>query len=56
MRELRAGLFDRIQRLPLKFFDSNRQGDLMSRLTNDMDAISRVLTDNAAQLFRNNFV
>ena len=51
MRELRAALFERLQGLPLNFFDTRSQGDLMSRLTNDMDAISRVLTDNAAQLF-----
>jgi len=51
MRNLRAALFGRLQSLPLSFFDTRRQGELMSRLTNDMDAISRVLTDNAAQLF-----
>ena len=51
MRNLRGELFGHLQTLPLSFFDSRRQGELMSRLTNDMDAISRVLTDNAAQLF-----
>lgn len=51
MRNLRGDLFDHIQTLSLSFFDSRRQGELMSRLTNDMDAISRVLTYNAAQLF-----
>ncbi len=51
MRNLRAALFERLQNLPLSFFDTRQQGELMSRLTNDMDAISRVLTDNAAQLF-----
>ncbi|MGD9611118.1 MAG: ABC transporter ATP-binding protein [Desulfovibrionaceae bacterium] len=51
MRTLRAELFAHIQTLPLRFFDTGNQGDLMSRLTNDMDAISQVLTNNAAQLF-----
>jgi ATP-binding cassette subfamily B multidrug efflux pump len=51
MRALRADLFNHIQTLSLRFFDSQSQGDLMSRLTNDMDAISQVLTSNAAQLF-----
>ncbi len=51
MRKLRAELFDRLQTFSLRFFDTRQQGDLMSRLTNDMDAISRVLTDNAAQFF-----
>ena len=51
MRTLRADLFGHMQTLSLRFFDSRPQGDLMSRLTNDMDAISRVLTNNVAQLF-----
>ena len=51
MRDLRGELFGHLQGFPLRFFDARRQGELMSRLTNDMDAISRVLTDNAAQLF-----
>ena len=51
MRALRADLFSHIQTLSLRFFDSRSQGDLMSRLTNDMDVISQVLTNNAAQLF-----
>jgi len=51
MRALRADLFSHLQTLSLRFFDSRSPGDLMSRLTNDMDAISQVLTTNAAQLF-----
>jgi len=51
MRNLRGDLFGHMQSLSLRFFDSRTQGDLMSRLTNDMDAISRVLTNNVAQLF-----
>ncbi len=51
MRAMRGALFDHMQSLSLRFFDARSQGDLMSRLTNDMDAISQVLTNNAAQLF-----
>ena len=51
MRSLRADLFNHMQHLSLRFFDARSQGELMSRLTNDMDAISRVLTNNATQLF-----
>jgi len=51
MRALRTDLFSHIQTLSLRFFDSRSQGDLMSRLTNDMDALSQVLTYNADQLF-----
>jgi ATP-binding cassette subfamily B multidrug efflux pump len=51
MRVLRGSLFAHIQRLSLAFHDSRSSGDLMSRLTNDMDAISRVLSQNVTQLF-----
>lgn len=51
MRELRAHLFSHLQTLSLSFFDRHSHGDLMSRLTNDMDNISRVLSQNATQLF-----
>ena len=46
MRSLRQDLFDHMQTLSLRFFDSRTSGELMSRLTNDMDAVSRVLSQN----------
>jgi len=51
MRTLRGDLFTHLQRLSLKFHDERTSGELMSRLTNDMDAISRVLSQNVTQLF-----
>lgn len=51
MRRLRADLFDHMQALSLRFFDARASGELMSRLTNDMDAVSRVLSQNITQLF-----
>jgi ATP-binding cassette subfamily B protein len=51
MREIRADLFAHLQRLSLRFHDSRRAGETMSRLTNDIDAISRVLSQNVTQLF-----
>ena len=51
MRTLRGALFDHLQRLSLAFHDSRRSGETMSRLTNDIDAISRVLSQNVTQLF-----
>jgi ATP-binding cassette subfamily B protein len=51
MRALRSDLFNHMQTLSLRFFDARAQGELMSRLTNDMDAISQVLTNHATQLF-----
>ncbi len=51
MRALRADLFGHLQRLSLVFHDSHRSGETMSRLTNDIDAISHVLSQNVTQLF-----
>jgi ATP-binding cassette subfamily B multidrug efflux pump len=51
MRNLRADLFEHLQTLSLAYFDRHPHGELMSRLTNDMDAISRVLAQNVAELF-----
>ena len=51
MRRLRKGLFDHLQTLSLRFFDAQASGDVMSRLTNDMDAVSRVLSQHATHLF-----
>ena len=50
LRFLRRDLFDHMQVLSLSFFDRHPHGELMSRLTNDLDAISRVLSQNVTQL------
>ncbi len=51
MRTLRRELFEHLQTLSLSFFDRHPHGELMSRLTNDLDAVSRVIAQNATQLF-----
>jgi len=50
MRQLRHDLFDHTQALSLSFFDKYAHGELMSRLTNDVQAISSVLTQNITSL------
>ena len=48
---IRADLFNKLQLLPLKFFDSQNHGDIMSRFTNDVDTISDSLNTSVLQLF-----
>jgi ATP-binding cassette subfamily B protein len=48
---LRKDLFDTLQTLPLRFFDTRSHGDLMSRLTNDVDNISNSLSNTITQMF-----
>lgn len=50
LRDIRADLFARVQMLPLRFFDQRPHGELMSRLTNDVENINLVLTESMAQL------
>jgi ATP-binding cassette subfamily B protein len=50
VRQIRKDLFEKLQTLPLSAHDKRPHGDLMSRLTNDVDNISLVLTDSLAQL------
>lgn len=48
---IRKELFDRLQKLPLRFYDTNQKGDLMSRFTNDVDTIGNMLSSTLVQLF-----
>lgn len=46
MARMRQDLFDQLQRLSISYYDKNTAGDLMSRLTNDIDAINALLSQN----------
>ena len=46
MAKLRQDLFRKLQTLSMRFFDKNRTGDLMSRVTNDVDAVDQLLSQN----------
>ena len=50
LRALRRSLFEHLQGLSLRFFDQHPSGELMSRLTNDIDAINRVLSQSIIEL------
>ena len=48
---LRKQLFERMERLPLSFFDSHSHGELMSTYTNDVDSLRQVISTSMAQVF-----
>ncbi len=50
LKLMRKDLFNRLQYLPLSFFDRNPAGELMSRLTNDIDAINQAVSQNVTSL------
>jgi len=51
VRDIRTDLFARLQTFSLRFFDQRTHGELMSRLANDVENISNVLTESVTQLF-----
>ena len=48
--KIRTDLFKHIQSLPIKYFDTNSHGDIMSRFTNDIDAVREMLGEVLVQL------
>ena len=49
--KIRNELFAKIQKLPVRFYDTNNHGDIMSRFTNDVDTIGNMLSSTLVQLF-----
>lgn len=52
IRNIRHDLFDKIQTLPVRFFDNNQHGEIMSRFTNDTDVLSQVLANTVPTIIR----
>ncbi len=50
LKLMRTDLFTHLQNLPISFFDRNPAGELMSRLTNDIDAINQAVSQNVTSL------
>lgn len=48
---MRTGLFEHLQRLPVSFFDKRQHGELMSRMTNDIENVSSTLNSSFIQVF-----
>ena len=50
IEKLRKELFSKLNKLPIKFFDTHKHGDIMSTLTNDMDSISDGISQSLDQI------
>lgn len=50
LRRLRRDLFEHLQKLSISYFDRHTAGELMSRLTNDIDAINQAVSQNVVSL------
>ena len=49
--KLRRDLFERISKMPIKYTDTHRHGDIMSRMTNDVENVSNTISSSIASLF-----
>lgn len=52
IREIRSDLFAHTQKLPLSYFDAHTHGELMSRFTNDVDAVQEAMNSSFAMIIQ----
>ena len=50
LKRMRSDLYSKIQTLPIKYFDTHRSGDIMSRFTNDVDTVGEMLNTTLIQI------
>lgn len=50
LQKLRNDLFEKVQKLPVRFYDTHNHGDIMSRFTNDVDVVGEMLNNTVVQL------
>jgi ABC-type multidrug transport system fused ATPase/permease subunit len=52
LADLRMAIFDHLQRMPVSFYERRRAGVLISRMTNDVEALDSLVTDSVITLFQ----
>lgn len=50
LKKMRGKMFNGMQRLPIKYFDTNNHGDIMSHYTNDIDTLRQMISQSFPQL------
>lgn len=50
VRDIRNEIFKKIQKLPISYFDTHQVGDMMSRMVNDVDNVSRAVSQTATNI------
>ena len=55
LKTIRDEMFEKMQRLPIRYFDSHTHGDIMSLYTNDTDALRQMIAQSMAQLISSAF-
>ena len=52
LRDIREQMYEKMQKLPIRYFDQNKAGDIMSRYTNDLDTFRQVISETIPQTIR----
>lgn len=50
LQKIRNDLFSKVQKLPVRFYDTNSHGDIMSRFSNDVDSIGEMMNNTIIQV------
>lgn len=56
LNKMRRKMFDGMQNLPIKYFDTNKHGDIMSYYTNDIDALRQLISQSIPSLLQSTVV
>lgn len=51
LRNIRKAIFEKMEKLPIKYFDTHSHGDIMSVYTNDVDTLRQLISQSVPQLF-----
>ena len=51
LKQVRDEMFERMQKMPIRYFDTHTHGDLMSHFTNDTDTLQQMLSQSVPQMF-----
>ena len=51
LKHIRDTMFAKMQRLPVRYFDTNTHGDVMSHYTNDIDTLEQMISQSMPQMF-----
>lgn len=55
LRDIRNDLFEHMQKLPIKYFDTHPHGDIMSVYTNDVDTLRQMISQSIPQIINSSF-
>ena len=56
LNKMRCAMFEKMQNLPVRFFDTNKHGDIMSRYTNDIDTLRQLISSSLPAILQSGVI